>query len=145
MSDEGGAIPNLHLETPTVTLEQRYEGTNVTEEDIERQNAFESGIVGDWAETVLEKLTVSSKAFFEVIKENIDEFEMSTKDAVLDAIEQLKAQGVDERVLRHYLQHDMSAYKDLDLGTDAATGEEDSAETSDTPEAADTVDGDDAN
>ena len=44
MSDEGGAIPNLHLETPTVTLEQRYEGTNVTEEDIERQNAFESGV-----------------------------------------------------------------------------------------------------
>lgn len=41
---EGGGIPNLHLETPTVTLEQRYEGTNVTEEDIERQNAFESGV-----------------------------------------------------------------------------------------------------
>jgi len=30
-------------------------------------------IVGDWAETVVENLTVSSKAFFEVIEENIKE------------------------------------------------------------------------
>ena len=37
-------IPNLHLKTPAVTLEQRYEGTNVSEDDIARQNAFESGV-----------------------------------------------------------------------------------------------------
>ena len=120
----GTTIPDLHQHTPAVTLEQRYQGTNVTEEDIARQNAFESGvrvrvracvrvrvcvrpcscvlcgvefrsrcageshvvfalcvyftlchdqIVGDWAETVVETLTVSSKAFFEVIAENIEE------------------------------------------------------------------------
>ena len=42
MSDE---IPNLYKNTPQVTLEQRYHGTNVTEEDIARQNEFESGVI----------------------------------------------------------------------------------------------------
>jgi hypothetical protein len=41
---EPAGIPNLHLHTPAVTLEQRYLGTNVTDEDIERQNAFETGV-----------------------------------------------------------------------------------------------------
>ncbi len=30
-------------------------------------------VVGDWAKTVLQKLEVSSKAFFELIEENITE------------------------------------------------------------------------
>ena len=38
-------IPNLYKNTPQVTLEQRYHGTNVTEEDIARQNEFESGVI----------------------------------------------------------------------------------------------------
>ena len=72
------------------------------------------------------------------------QFEMETKEAVLDAIAQLKAQGVDvrstipdyrmcfnifscvsqclvrlqERVLRHYLQHDMSAYRNINIDND---------------------------
>lgn len=54
-----------------------------------------------------------------------------------------------ERVLRHYLQHDMSAYKDLDLGTDATTGEADGSanapDDSDKPTAADADAVDDTN
>ena len=34
-------------------------------------------IVGDWAEKVLQNLTVSSQSFFEIIKENVDDVRAS--------------------------------------------------------------------